>query len=162
MDSESLAGRVEEYLRDLSSLQQRWAQWLNRADRFGQPVAIDGVTEFQQQGNALLDEMGAMVAHRELLLTEACQMGMPAGSLRALVDWLPISSRERLKPLLRQIRQRLDQLSRIHVAAWVTLRESADFCQDSLMLMMSGQTRADCTIDQSPPETGGQLLDADL
>jgi hypothetical protein len=162
MDSESLARRIEGYLLNLSSMQQQWAHWLQRADRFGQPVPIDGVTEFQQQGHALLEEMAEMIARRELLLTEARQSGMPAGSLSALVDWLPPGSREHLQPSLRQVRQRLEQLSRIHIAAWVTLRESADFCHDSLLLMMCGQTRADITIDQSPPETGGQLLDADL
>ena len=59
-------------------------------------------------------------------------------------------------------RQQLDQLRRLHVAAWVTLNQSATFYNDTTRLLMCGSARQDVYLTDGPPQTGGQLLDTNL
>lgn len=162
METQQIANQVQSYLLQLNTVNQQWAEWLENADRLEQSLPIDGLTDFQKHGQTLIDQVANLVSLRERLLSEASQRGMPATNLKSLVDSLPASSRLPLLSSIRSVQSQLEQLRRIHISAWVTLRESAEYCHDSLLLMMSGQTRQDVTIDQMPPETGGHLLSADL
>jgi hypothetical protein len=162
MSTEFIANQLENYLSKLHRMQEQWSQWIQSADVFGRSVPSDEVTDFQRKGQVLLDKMGEIVAIREGLLVEARELGFPAGSLSTLVAWLPAAKWKHLHTAVHTAQRQMEQLKRIQIAAWVTLRESAEFCNDSLMLLMCGQTQSDLTIDHAPPEMGGQLLDADL
>jgi hypothetical protein len=162
MDSLAIDRKLEVYLQRLSQANQQWTQWLEQADRLGATKGDGEITEFQMEAQSLIATLQTLVADRQGLLAEASAQGMPASSLQAVAASLPADRSQSMLGAIRAARGHLEQLKRIHIATWILLRESADFCQDSLLLLMSGKTRMDVTIDHSPSESGGLLLDASL
>lgn len=159
---QSIGEQLDQYLRELDGLTARWRYWLQQMESTtmeSMPVRLGSDPTADSQ---LFQEMGALVASRAAILNEARTIGLPATTLHALAQNLPVWSSHSFRTAFEASRVRLAQLGRYHVATWVFLKESADYCQDSLMLMMSGKKREDFTIDENPPETGGHLLDADL
>lgn len=158
---QAISQRLEQYVADLNRTIENWQQWL-----VGLEEGTAGKLQ-QNAGNALASEalfqsLNKLMEQRQQVLAEAKQMGKNAANVYSLARTLPIWANSRFRNSLESARIRLAHLRRNHVATWVLLQESTSFCQDSLMLMMSGKTHRDFTIDQSPPEAGGHLLDASL
>lgn len=161
---QQIAVQLESYMTDLDDITQRWQAWLEESESQSRPTLLESeATErFRLEGSALIDEFKRLVTLREQLLAEAHHLGWRGTTLRTLGEWLPNFNPMWVRSAFETARQNLEQLRRLHVATWVALRQSADYCQDTLEIVMSGGIRSDVTIDRRQPDSGGQLLDTSL
>lgn len=158
---QNLSQNLEHYVWELNRAIQDWQHWLLELEAGSLRVSRENST-VDLSGAALFQSLNDLIHRREELISQANQLGAPAHSLYALAQCLPIWREVSFRKAFEGARIRLTQLRRDHMATWILLRQSTDYCQDALMLMMSGKTRRDYTIDQNPPEPGGHLLDASL
>ena len=159
---QAICHQLEEYLQELDGLTLRWRNWLLNLEESARGSAPSMATIEPTVDSQLFQDLGALVANRTAILNEARHIGVQATTLHMLAQNLPIWSSQRFRTAFEASRIRLAQLGRYHVATWIFLKESTDYCQDAIMLMMSGRKRDDFTIDENPPESGGHLLDANL
>lgn len=162
---QSLSQKLDQYVQELDRVTQRWLAWLLelesealQADRRD----VSNMTAITASGTQMLLELNQLVVRREEILSESQTLGYSLPTLQSLARCLPVWSSNSFRTGFEAARARLAHLQRSHIAAWILFKQSADYCQDSLFLMMSGKTRNDFTIGENPPDPGGQLLDASL
>jgi hypothetical protein len=159
---QAMALRLESYLMQLSDVNRRLSGWLDRTQSAALKNQPDQLMGLQQEADTLMKDVREIVTSRQQILSSAQQAGWRVTSLGALARQLPIWKRPRFRAAFESAKQQLQQLRRLHVATWLLLGQSANYCHEVTTLLMSGTTKTDVYFANGPRETGGQLLDAQL
>jgi hypothetical protein len=161
-DTNSITFRLESYLLQLSEINRRWSEWLQR----GETAAITGniaeLKAFETQASELTAELSEIVQSRQNLLVDAQGIGLPSNDLHSLARSLPAWQRPRLRASIAAARQQLSDLRRLHAASWILLNQRLQLYRDSISLMMLGTSKQSVYLPGQPLDGGGQLLDASL
>jgi|688.fasta_scaffold00671_42 hypothetical protein len=160
--TQTLTMRLEAYLLQLTDWNQRWQEWLTSTESAVVLNQANQLLTLQDSGQQLIENLRSITADRESILASASQSGWSASNLATLARQLPIWQRPRFRDSFEKAKRQLQHLRRLHIASWVLLGQSANYCQEVTQLLTSGSTRQDVYLENSSYDTGGQLLDAQL
>jgi hypothetical protein len=161
-DVNSITFRLESYLLQLSEINHRWSEWLERNE-----LAVFGADrrllhEIEVEGLELMRELSGILAGRQQILDDARAHGMPANDLQSLARGLPAWNRPTFRGTVSNAKLQLENLRRLHVAIWVLITQQLYMVRDTKAILMCGTLQRDVYTTNAMDCGGGQLLDASL
>ncbi len=174
----SFTFRLETYLVQLADINRRWTEWLKDSEtaalakNSGRPrvanesvaheIPTPAIAALEITAKSLFAELQQAILNRQQLLSDAQQAGLAAPDLTTLARQLPAWEKPALRQSLAVARGQLANLRRLHFASWVLISQVFHYYNDSLQLLMVGNTPHVYQQGRQTDTGGGRLLDASL
>lgn len=137
---------------DLLSLLETKRQRIVAGDR-------DALASMQAEEQVLADRLAACQQRRQAMLDEAKADGLPSRDLRTLVESLPGDERGRLRPAVREARNRSRLLQHQSLANWVLVQRTLLHLSQMVEIIATGGQKAPTYEKNGPTAAGGTLVD---
>ena len=137
---------------DLLALLEKKRQRLISGDR-------DALLSMQAEEARLAERLAECQERRQELLAVAEEQGLPSRDLRSLAEAMPTDQRARLRPVVREARNRARLLQHQSLTNWVLVQRRLLHLSQMVEIIATGGQKSPTYERSGPSAAGGALMD---
>lgn len=119
----------------------------------------DALLSMQADEERLSDRLAACQERRQELLAVAEEQGLPSRNLRSLTEAMPTNQRKRLRPAIREARNRTRLLQHQSLTNWVLVQRRLLHLSQMVEIIATGGQKSPTYERSGPSAAGGALID---
>ncbi len=161
--SAPLLNEVKQFLERLEATQEEFTQLFQRKRTALCQARTDELLQIAQSEASLAQRLQAALEHRQRILHDACQEGLPSKSLSELAATLSGDERDQFESRIERARGMSDRIRQESWIHWIIAHRTYSHYTELLNLIANCGKKAP-TYSQKPSKesTGGVILDASI